>query len=128
MSHGSSNRDGRILENQLRFPGRSRVYQDMAERPVSIVRSKARHVNELSCGFSGNRARPDLFKPSMRGSKMTILDRFVRGRSATARLIYVAALCSMLLACGGGGSGGSSSDPPPPPSGSTPPTSLSCDG
>jgi putative adhesin len=63
---------------------------------------------------------------------MTILDRFVRGRSATARLIYVAALCSMLLACGGGGSGGSSGDPPPPPppppSGSTPPTSLSCDG
>ena len=56
---------------------------------------------------------------------MTILDRFVRGRSATARLIYVAGLCSMLLACGGGGS---SSDPPPPPSGSTPPTSLSCDG
>ena len=59
---------------------------------------------------------------------MTILDRFVRGRSATARLIYVAGLCSMLLACGGVGSGGSSSDPPPPPSGSTPPTSLSCDG
>ena len=65
---------------------------------------------------------------------MTILDRFVRGRSATARLIYVAALCSVLLACGGGGSGGSSSgssgsssDPPPPP---PPPTktSLSCDG
>ena len=62
---------------------------------------------------------------------MTILDRFVRGRSATARLIYVAALCSTLLACGGGGSGGSggsgsSSDPPPPPP--PPSTSLSCDG
>src|SRR5579864_482127 len=126
MSHGSSDLDGRILENQLRFPGRSRVYQYMAERPLSIVRSKARHVNELSCGFSGNRARQDLVKPSIRGSTMTILDRFVRGRSVTARLIYVAALCSMLLACGGGGSGGSSSDPPPPPppSGSTPPTSL----
>jgi hypothetical protein len=58
---------------------------------------------------------------------MTILDRFVRGRSATARLIYVAGLCSMLLACGGGGSG-DPPPPPPPPSGSTPPTSLSCDG
>ena len=41
---------------------------------------------------------------------MTILDGFVRGRSAAARLIYVVALCSMLFACGGGGSG---SEPPP---------------
>ena len=41
---------------------------------------------------------------------MTILDGFVRGRSATARLIYVVALCSMLFACGGGGNG---SEPPP---------------
>src|SRR5215469_14836949 len=32
-------------------------------------------------------------------------------RSATARLIYVVALCSMLFACGGGGS---VSEPPPP--------------
>jgi hypothetical protein len=59
---------------------------------------------------------------------MTILDRFVRGRNATARLIYVAALCSMLLACGGGSSSDPPPPPPPPPSGSTPPTSLSCDG
>ena len=41
---------------------------------------------------------------------MTLLDRFVRGRSAATRLIYVVALCSMLFACGGGGSG---SAPPP---------------
>jgi Immunoglobulin domain len=41
---------------------------------------------------------------------MTILDGFVRGRSAAARLIYVVALCSMVFACGGGGSG---SEPPP---------------
>ena len=59
---------------------------------------------------------------------MTILDRLVRGRSATARSIYVAALCSTLLACGGGGSDGSSSDPPPPPPPPPTTTSLSCDG
>ena len=40
---------------------------------------------------------------------MTILDGFVRGRSAAARLIYGVALCSMLFACGGG----SGSEPPP---------------
>jgi hypothetical protein len=40
---------------------------------------------------------------------MTLRDRFVRGRSATTRLIYVVALCSMQFACGGG----SGSEPPP---------------
>ncbi len=61
---------------------------------------------------------------------MTILDGFVRGRSATARSIYVVALCSMLFACGGGdgggivgGGGGGGGG-----GGSTPATSLSCDG
>ena len=63
---------------------------------------------------------------------MTILDGFVRGRSAATRSIYVATLCSMLLACGGG-SGGSSSDSGGGNGGngnggSTPQTSLSCDG